>query len=79
MSDAGLPMYVVYKNPSDYPGKFVVRLCVAGRGTVTCDKEPLAVRGTLAEARAAIEALVGPLHRMNRQPDDDAVIVEVWL
>jgi hypothetical protein len=68
--------FVVYKHPSDYPGDFVVRRHVAGRGTVKIDPEPWAVVGSLAAARGLVpEGLV----RLARDPTDDPVIVESWI
>lgn len=69
------PMFVVYKNPSDFPGKFVVRL-------FNMDKpvHMAAVKDTLEEARAAIQQ--GPpfmFHNVGRSPQDDPVIVETWI
>ena len=68
-------MFVVYFNPQDFPGKYVVRRHVVGRGTVTIDAEPLIVCDSLHQARSAIPADT----RLDRNPDDDPVIVEVWL
>ena len=71
-----LPMWVVYKNPSDFPGKFVVRRQLAAPGFVVADKAPTAIVSTLDEARAAIPPGMINLHR---SPDDDPCIAEVWL
>ena len=68
-------MFVVYFNPKDFPNKYVVRRQVAGPGTVQIDAEPLIVCGSLQQARSAISADT----RLDRDPDDDPVIVEVWL
>jgi hypothetical protein len=71
-----LPIYVITSNPSDYPGKFVVRVQYPSK----VDPIPgpiVAVAETLDDAREALVAL--PLVRMDRHPDDDAVIVETWL
>ena len=70
-----MEVYVVYYDPSDYPGLYVVRRQVAGRGTVTTDREPLTVAKTLKEARQCIPA---GLERFQPSPDDDPVIVETW-
>lgn len=71
-----LPIYVIYENPSDYPGKFVVRRQLAMRGRIWVDLVPLAVVGTVEEARGHIpEGCVC----LSRDPSDDPVIVETWL
>jgi hypothetical protein len=70
-----LHQWVVYENPRDYPGKFVVRRWLIGPGTIT----PVAaveVTDTLDEARAAVP---DGLFCTPRMPDDDPCIVEVWL
>lgn len=70
-----LTQYVIYVNPADMPGKFVVRewhvvrdelLPVAGRAWPA---------NTLEQARAMVpEGLV----RLGRQEVDDPVILETW-
>lgn len=71
----GLDLYVVYRNPSDFPGQYVVRRQVAGPGVIFKDARTLAV-GNLAAVRAALP--VG-LVRLDRDPNDDPCIFEVWL
>lgn len=76
--DDELPMWTVYKNPSDYPGKYVVRRSVAGPGgTLRHDPFPIVVAETIEEARLSLPQ-VG-LHCIPRYAEDDPVIVEVWL
>lgn len=68
-------MFVIYGNPKDYPGKFVVRQrwCYTGFDTVAV--VPKAVCNTLDEARNSI-----PIGFVNigREKEDDPVIHEVW-
>lgn len=66
-----IPMIVVYKNPSDYPDKYIARLWDLDKPT-----EFIAVKDTLEEIRSAI-----PCRFVNngRRPNDDPVIVEVWV
>ena len=71
----GLDLYVVYRNPSDFPGQYVVRRQVAGPGVIFKDARPLAV-GNLAAVRAALPT---GLVRLERDPNDDPCIFEVWL
>jgi hypothetical protein len=76
MGDGGLTTWVIYDHPADFPEHFVVRpWTVAGGGRL----EPGSARlcGTLEQARAALVNL--GLYRMDRQPDDDPTVVEVWL
>ena len=70
-----LPNFTVFFNPQDFPGKYVVRLFDGNLPT-----RLLVVKNTLEEARAAIPQ-APPLGfvRMERSPNDDPVIVEVWM
>ncbi len=70
-----MEVFVVYHNPRDYPGLYVVRRQVAGRGTITIDIQPLGVSATLEGIRSFIPPHV---KRFPRDPNDDPVIVEVW-
>ena len=73
----GIEMFTVYSNPSDFPGKYVVRRsCVASKGIVV-DQEPLVVADDLESARSPL--IERGLACMARHPHDDPVIVEVWL
>lgn len=70
-----LPIFVVYRGPTDFPANYVVRLFDG--------KKPLrlvAVKNTLDEARAAIQQ--GPpfvFSMIPRFENDDPKIVETWL
>jgi hypothetical protein len=70
-----MEFFVVYQNPTDYPGKFVVRRQVVKGKWVRADAKPLCVVSTLQEARSAIPA---GLYRQERHSDDTLAIVEVW-
>jgi len=71
----GLVIWTVYENPSDYPGKFVVRAWEAINGKPV-PREDCTVSDTLDKARASVpEGLV----RMDRGDDDDPCIVETWI
>jgi hypothetical protein len=67
--------WVVYFNPKDYPGKYVVRRWRIAQGSAEAAKEAT-VHDSLEEARAAIPPGLYPLERF---ADDDRVIVEVWI
>lgn len=70
-----LPIWTIYDNPSDYPGKYVLRRSVAARGFVITD--PVCyVSDTLDAAR---KMLPPGLFRLDRQPGDEVQIVETWL
>lgn len=69
-------LWVVYKNPSDYPGKFVVRRQWASRAGEHKCVYPECVTDSLDKARSVIP---GGLYRLDRMPGDDPVILEVWL
>lgn len=72
--DEGLTFWVVYFNPSDYPGKYVVRVQVLLKGELLSDPA-CQVADTLDGARALIPH---GLHCQPRQPNDFPVVVETW-
>lgn len=76
-NDRVLAVVVIYENPLDYPGKFVVRRQWAHPGEVEIEKDPLAVVDTLDQARDAVPPMQG--YRLARQLDDDPTIVECWI
>lgn len=74
--DSGMPpVFCVYENPADHPGKFVVRRWVG----MDPDREPVAIAETLEQARADLKKLNPFLVRLERHPSDDPVILETWL
>jgi hypothetical protein len=71
-----LPMWVVYDHPSDYPEQYVARQHVVGvAGDTSTDR--LMAAESLDNIRAALANL--GLVCLTRNPQDDPVIVEVWL
>ena len=70
-----MSIFVIYKNPSDYPNEFVVRVWVVA-GIVVPLQRPLVVVDTIEQARAAMP---DGLFKMDRQDDDDPCIVEAWM
>jgi len=78
--DVVMRQYVIYRFPSDYPGKYVVRgwSIVRGRESTApvADEKPLAVVDTLEEARHAVPA---GLFNLGRYGADEHQIVEVWV
>lgn len=76
--DIAMFNYVIYEDPKDYPGKFVVRrwAIVRGRPEPMPEADPLGVVDTIEAARALVPRGLYPL---GRHAQDDAVIREVWL
>lgn len=72
-----LAMYTIYQNPSDYPGRFVVRRCHVGAGGIVFDPQPLAVVDSLEAARETLDRSV--LVLLPRHPGDEPQIVETWV
>lgn len=70
-----MPVYVIYENPEDYPGKYVARLHVveAGESYAT---NLVAVRNTLKDIRMCIPATC---QLFARDEKDDPCIVETWI
>lgn len=62
---------IAFKNPKDFPDKFVVRLFDGQQPT-----RLVAVKDTLEEARATIPKI---FYKVPRSEKDDPVIVETWL
>ncbi|HXJ60733.1 MAG TPA: hypothetical protein VNU68_29160 [Verrucomicrobiae bacterium] len=69
-----LSIWTIYERPKDYPRHFVVRRWTIGAGQERAHECQLA--DTLEEARKLVPPL---LIRLDRQPNDDPVIVENWL
>ncbi len=64
-------LYVLYENPSDYPGQFVLR---RQRG-MEVDRCPVRVSKNHIEVLMALPKNVRPL---GRRADQDPVIKDVW-
>lgn len=69
-----LYLYVIYYNPSDFPGRYVCRINHVGHTNVP--GRLLANEDTLEKVRAKLPP---GLHRIARSKGDDKVIVETWL
>lgn len=75
--DHSLPMYVVYHNPSDYPGEYVIRRqVVKPHGVLDKDPVPLAHGMNYTEV---LNHLPKGVFRLPRDSRDDPVILEVWI
>lgn len=79
MSDERLSMFTIYRNPSDYPGKYVVREQRIGPGVVEHAKDPMFICDTLRAARTCLQVMHPGLACLGRNVEDDPVIVEVWV
>lgn len=71
-----LAMYVIYRFPLDYPGKWVLRRHTVAVTGAFPDEEPLAVTDELAECR---EMLPPCLTNLGRDVNDEPQIYEVWI
>lgn len=70
-----LSMWVITENPTDFPGQFVARQWLIGRGlTAVTDNHHVA--DTLEAVRAMLPE--GLFHQA-RNPADVSVIVECWI
>lgn len=69
-----LPMWVVYDNPSDYPGKTLARLWYS---LPVAEATQVIFIGPLQVIRAALSS--HNYSNIARQPGDDPAIVEVWV
>jgi len=76
MSEVKHVVFVIYDNPSDYPGRIVVRRNLILPGRVQVEPVPECIVDDLAAARLCI-----PEHyvKLRRTPHDDPCIVESWL
>jgi hypothetical protein len=72
----GYPVIVVYESPSDFPGKYVARLCDLRKGQLRLT-EIAAVASSLDEIRKRIP--VNQMYPVPRLEGDDPCIVETWI
>lgn len=71
-TEKGLPVYAIYKNPADYPGKFVLRRYV----NEVPDEEPMCVSENFAEVRSNLPEGVTNIPLF---PGDDPCLYETWI
>jgi hypothetical protein len=78
VAETRLPLFIVYKSPSDYPGKFVLRRWHVGSGKLDAisDRDPIAVADSLKEVRDKVPSWCV---NIGRYDFDDPVILEVWV
>ncbi len=77
-TDPILTMYVVTKNPIDFPGKIVVRRHDVFDGLVAVEDDPFIVHTHLPSVQRQLK-MTHNLYRLPRDPNDDPVILEVWV
>jgi len=68
-------IYTIYFNPSDYPGKYVMRYHTVQNGEIVSDNDCV-VSDSLEGAR---KSLPHGLYRCTKDMNDDPVIVEVYI
>lgn len=68
-------MFTVYRDPLDYPGKFVVRRFAIGPGVVRSLRPLFAIGDSLEAVRRQLPEGLTCLARCEQ---DDPVIVETW-
>lgn len=74
---SALYLYTIYRDPLDYPKKWVVRrFTVEADASMTKDAAPLAVVDTLKEAR---ESLPFGVYNLGRERGDAPKIYETWV
>jgi hypothetical protein len=76
--DDVLHQWVVYDNPTDYPGMFVAREWIIGRGTMRPSEVTPYVDPYLENVRRFIAAVAPGSFCITRSPEDDPTIVETW-
>lgn len=76
--EGGVDLWVIYKNPHDYPNKYVVRHWLVTDDDRWVDDPPFAVTDTLEAARQAIQ----PPHRLRvgqYKDSGDPSVFEAWM
>jgi hypothetical protein len=70
-----LSMWAIYESPKDFPGLWVAR-----RHEVAGAKTYATTDYFVGESKGEVLKKIPPgLHRLERMPDDEPQIVEVWL
>jgi hypothetical protein len=68
-------MWTIYKHPLDYPDAWVARRLIVRAGQIWMTYD-MFTADTLDEVRALLPQ---GLDRIDRSPNDDPVIAEVWI
>lgn len=82
-SPDAINMWVVCKNPRDYPGQYTARRSVITRGGIVKTSD-LLLAFSLETVRQLVRSRAEQmgylrLDRLERQEEDDPVIVEAWI
>ena len=75
----GTIYYTIYKNPSDFPGKFVIRAFTIKPKAAIAHSSPFYVGPSADACRKHLSDNVPGLFPIPRSPTDDPVIVETWI
>lgn len=70
-----LAVYVIYKNPTDYPGRIVLRRQLVHAGRIDADPQPMYVGASIDEAHARLPPGLCRL----AYTDPDPAICQVWI
>jgi hypothetical protein len=73
-----MQQWVIYDHPADFPEHYVVRCWIIGAGEWWHTGEAW-LRPDLESAREVIAGNYPDGYRLDRQPEDDPVVVEVWI
>ena len=68
----------MYKHPNDRPGEYVASKFVITEDFYRSSNESISSR-SLRDVRNVLRSLYPDLIQLNRPPDDEPHIVEVWL
>ena len=69
-------MWVICKNPSDYPGFYTARIYVLHEGKIVHPSGSLFFSHNLKGIRAKLPP---GLNRVERSEEDDPVVIESWI
>lgn len=70
--------WVIYDHPADHPAWMVVRRWTIFDGRICPDAEAFLCLD-LEEARKVVADNYPSAYRLDRQPNDDPTIIEVWI
>jgi len=80
VSETFVEHWVIYFNPQDHPDKYVVRKWIITGGPDGIKPDDISqVCDTLELARDVVAYHYPGAYRLDRQVDDDPVIVETWI
>lgn len=74
--NSNLEIYTIYKSPSDFPGDYVIKKWVFNPHP-SQDLNFIFINSDLEMCRKEMKKF--GLHRINRDVNDDPVILETWI